>query len=396
MSSDVDVVVIGGGIHGAGVAQAAAAAGHSVLLLEKTGFGAGTSSKSSKLIHGGLRYLEQAEFSLVRECLRERKVLLSLAPELVELREFYIPIYKTTKRRPWQIRLGLSLYFLLAFCTKEARFRKVPEEEWNSLDGLKSDSLQAVFQYQDAQTDDRALTAAVIHSAKSLGAEIACPALFTSATISSEFVEVHYELGGAQKTCKAAVIVNAAGPWVNSVAEAISPRPKTLEIDLVQGAHIVLPFSLDRGIYYMEHPEDQRAVFLMPWGEDALLGTTETTFSGSQDSVSATVEEQQYLLAALHHYFPEHKALSLDSIRTAFAGLRVLPKSSSSAFGRSRETILMLDCKTKPRVLSIYGGKLTAYRAEAEKVMNKISRSLPQRTPKAGTDTLALHPTEPL
>jgi glycerol-3-phosphate dehydrogenase len=187
-----DVAVIGAGIHGTGVAQAAAAAGHSVLLLEQTSVAAGSSSRSSKLIHGGLRYLETGQFGLVRESLRERGLMLRLAPELVRVQRFYIPVYAHTRRRPWQLRLGLSLYALLSSLRPESRFGTVPRSEWATLDGLDTAGLQAVFWYQDGQTDDRALTRAVRDSALQLGAQLRCPARFESARLDDDGVLLRY------------------------------------------------------------------------------------------------------------------------------------------------------------------------------------------------------------
>ena len=166
MSTAYDVVIIGGGIHGVGVAQAAAAAGHRVLLLEKTALASATSSRSSKLIHGGLRYLESAQFGLVRGSLRERTLLLQLAPDLVRRLPFHIPVYAGTTRRPFTIRAGLSLYALLGNLAPDCRFASLPRTDWPDLDGLATDGLQAVFRYYDAQTDDAALTRAVMASAR--------------------------------------------------------------------------------------------------------------------------------------------------------------------------------------------------------------------------------------
>src|SRR5271168_2660541 len=149
---EYDVVIIGGGIHGAGVLQAAAAAGHSALLIEREGLAAGTSSRSSKLIHGGLRYLESGQFALVRESLRERATLLRIAAELVELKPFFIPVYRDTRRRPWQLKLGLWIYALLGGFGASTRFGTVPKREWPALDGLETRHLDAVIRYHDAQT----------------------------------------------------------------------------------------------------------------------------------------------------------------------------------------------------------------------------------------------------
>ncbi|MCA9189545.1 MAG: FAD-dependent oxidoreductase, partial [Planctomycetales bacterium] len=166
---DCDILVVGGGIHGVGVAQAAAAAGYRAVLLEQRRLAAGTSSRSSKLIHGGLRYLESGQFRLVRESLRERELLLRLAPGLVHRQPFYIPVYPHMSRPRWKLTIGLTLYWLLGGMESELRFGSVRRQDWDELDGLTTDKLRAVLRYVDAQTDDRALTEAVMRSAESLG-----------------------------------------------------------------------------------------------------------------------------------------------------------------------------------------------------------------------------------
>src|SRR6202046_3003775 len=198
---EYDVVIIGGGIHGAGVLQAAVAAGHSALLIERRGPPPGTATRSSKLIHGGLRYLESGQFALVRESLRERAIHLRIASELVALKPFFIPVYRDTRRRPWQLKLGLWIYALLGGFDSSTRFGTVPRRDWSSLDGLETHGLDAVIRYHDAQTDDALLTRAVVQSALSLGAELAMPASFTGAVLSGDGVAVTYELQGASVQC---------------------------------------------------------------------------------------------------------------------------------------------------------------------------------------------------
>lgn len=377
-----DVAIIGGGIQGAGLAQAAAAAGCRVLLLEKSHPASGTSSRSSKLIHGGLRYLETAQFSLVRESLHERKLLLQNAPDLVKLVPFYIPIYKHTTRRPWQIHAGLSLYAFLG----GGSYRSLPRNAWKKLAGLKQDGLQAVFEYHDGQTDDAALTQAVIESAKQLAAEVLFPATFLNATRSAAGYRVRYHHDDQDKESEARILINTAGPWINLIRERIDPTPPSIEIDLVQGAHIILDKPLTTGILYVEAPADQRAVFIMPWHGTTLVGTTETIYQGEPDHVHPLDSEKTYLLESLQHYIPNHGATVIDS----FAGLRVLPAAKSSAFKRSRETIFMTDFSEHAAYVGVYGGKLTGYRATAEKVMKLLEPMLPQRTCKAATDSIHL------
>lgn len=392
--SAYDVVVVGGGINGVGVAQAAAAAGYTVLLLEKNKLAGGTSSRSSKLIHGGLRYLESYELSLVRESLHERALLIKLAPDLVELKHFYIPVFRNTRRRPWLIRIGLSLYAVLAGMHATARFDTIPKSRWDELDGLITTDLDAVFRYWDGQTDDELLTKAVMSSAQSLGAELAMPARFSGGVLHQDGCEVVYEKGGREHTCRAKVIVNAGGPWVTRVLRVITPSQDIRPVELIQGAHILLPGEVKQGIYYVEAPRDGRAVFLMPRANHTLVGTTETRFHGDPDDVDALRTEKTYLCRVVNHYFPRYEA-SLEKIIEAWAGLRVLPAGPGHAFHRSRETILDVDGtrnNARPRLISIYGGKLTTYRTTALKVLKRIRASLPDRRPVADTRTLPLEP----
>jgi glycerol-3-phosphate dehydrogenase len=386
-----DVVVIGGGIHGAGVAQAAAAQGYSVLLLEQTALAAGTSSRSSKLIHGGLRYLESAQFSLVRECLHERALLLKLAPELVRLRPFYLPVYRHTQRRPWKIRLGLALYDLLAGGSKVSRYSSLPRQHWERLDGLITEDLEAVYCYPDAQTDDAALTHAVMHSAQELGAELRVPASLRQVECHAQGAIVHYQMEQQTHQCECLAVVNAAGPWANEVLNNVTPPPRQIKIDLVAGTHIVIPEPLTQGIYYVEAPRDYRAVFVMPWRRKTLVGTTETVYQGDPAQVRPLNSEIDYLWETFTHYFPRYRHAP-PNIFAVFAGVRVLPAKSGSPFGRPRETILHPDHPGKPRVLTIYGGKLTAYRATAAAVMARLRPSLPSRKPVAATEKLPLKP----
>ena len=385
-----DVIIIGGGIHGAGVLQAAVAAGHSALLIEERGLASGTSSRSSKLIHGGLRYLESAQFKLVRESLRERAIHLRIAAELVELKPFFIPVYTDTRRRPWQLKIGLWMYALLGGFDASTRFGSVPRAQWSALDGLQRKELDAVIRYHDAQTDDALLTRAVVQSAQELGGEIAMPATFVSAALDSDGVRVSYTVDGRGVECSAKVMVNAAGPWAPQVAHAVTPPIAVPDVDLVQGTHIVIPHAVTAGIYYVESPTDGRAVFVMPWHGATLIGTTETPYRGSPDAVHPLPEEEEYLLAVVRHYFPALGSLTRADITQRFAGLRVLPSARQAAFDRSRETIFTTDRDPRPRVLSIYGGKLTGWRAAAAHVLERIAPSLPRSERRAETDHLIL------
>ncbi len=360
-----DVAIIGGGIHGAGCAQAAAAAGYRTLLLERNGWAAETSHYSSKLIHGGLRYLESAQFRLVYHALLERTRLLKNAPSLVQAVPFYIPVYRDTRRRPWQLRVGLSLYALLTGLQPLARFRQLPRAEWKHLPGLRHDDLQAVFQYWDAQTDDAALTRAVVASAARLGATcserselIAAQCLATRRD--GEGFALQLRVDGRDVGCRSRALINAGGPWVADIARRCGVEP--LPFSLVKGSHILLPKGDLPGILYLEAPRDGRAVFVMPWRGQTLVGTTEVEVDTPQ--VSASSDEIDYLLQTVAHYLPQQPRDVIDS----FAGVRVLPRSNDRPFSRPREAVLQRD----GNLLSIYGGKLTTYRHIAEQATARL------------------------
>lgn len=386
MSQDCDVAVIGGGIQGVGVAQAAAAAGYRVILFEQQALAAGTSSRSSKLIHGGLRYLESGQFGLVRKALLERELLLRLAPELVRLVPFYIPVYAETTRRAWQIRTGLSLYAALGNFSRHARFNKVSHQAYSQLALKDTAALQAVYQYWDAQTDDKALTMSVMQSAMQLGTELRCPAKIIRLRHQQDRFTLDYEQAGKQGECHSRVVVNAAGPWVNEVLELLTPGTPKLDMDLVQGAHLVLAEKAPAGIYYVEAPQDQRAVFVMPWQGKTLVGTTETEYTGDPAGTRPQQAETDYLLTVYRHYFAGD-----DTVVDSFSGLRVLPRTVHHFFHRPRDTILHQDLLNKS-LLTLYGGKLTGYRATAQQVMKKILPLLPVKKKRADTAQLMLSP----
>ena len=381
------MVIIGAGIHGA---QAASAAGHSVLLLEQSSIAAGSSSRSSKLIHGGLRYLESGQWRLVRESLHERALMLRLAPELVKLQTFHIPVYRHTRRHPWQLRIGLSLYALLAGLDRSAHFGSVPRNRWNDLDGLDTHELEQVFWYHDAQTDDALLTAAVVRSAQALGTQLAMPASFMGATLEAGAVQVRYRQDQLEHECTARVLINAAGPWAGTLAHTIKPAIEVPALQLVQGTHIVIDYQPRAGFYYLESPRDGRAIFVMPWKGHTLVGTTEVRYRGNPAEVHPAAHEIHYLQGVLQHYFPRWRGAALPALLGSFAGLRVLPGGAGHAFHRSRETLLCADRAARPRVLSVYGGKLTTWRAVAARALQRVSASLPQRRAIARTDQLML------
>jgi glycerol-3-phosphate dehydrogenase len=367
MDHDYDIAIIGGGIHGAACALEATLSGYKVVLLEQYEKpGLATSSKSSKLIHGGLRYLETAQFKLVRECLQERTYLLKKYPHLVKLVPFHLPVYKNTSRRPWLIRLGLIIYSLFS----KKSFKSIAKENWNNLDNLKIDNLQAVFQYYDAQTDDKLLTQAIMTEAEKSGLILMTNTTFKSAIFDDKKCQLTYAQNNEQQKLTSKIIINATGPWVNHVLKEIQPAASQLKIDLVLGTHIIIPGQLNQGMYYLEAPQDKRAVFVMPWGKNTMIGTTEVIFNDSPEKVQPPESDIEYLLTVYNHYFKN--TLSKKDVIESFAGLRVLPADDKSAFSRSRDTIVHHNDEENPKIFTLYGGKLTAHRATAKQLMRTV------------------------
>lgn len=386
-----DIAIVGGGISGVGIAQYAAAAGYSTLLVEKGDIGGQTSANSSKLIHGGLRYLETGQINLVRKSLLERRHLLNLAPTLVKAVPFYIPVYGNSQRSPLTIRAGLSLYALLSQFDPLGQFVSLPAVHWHRLTGLKLTGLKAVFQYWDAQTDDKLLTQAVARSAQALGAEVYAEAEFLALTHRRESCELSFNHRGETHKAEAKLVINAAGPWVNAILSKVLPPLAGVELDWVQGSHVLLDIPAPNGILYLESCFDKRVIFVMPWYGQTLVGTTETELASLDTPPEATESEINYLLGIYKYYFP--LAPELDALKAkisqTFCGIRVLPKQNSQAFERPRDTLMQTSI-SHPRILSLYGGKLTTFRSTSAEVLEWIEKAIGKRASIADVNKLTL------
>jgi glycerol-3-phosphate dehydrogenase len=370
---DCDVLVVGAGIHGAAIARALARRGASVIVAERSAPAAGTSSRSSKLVHGGLRYLEHGDLGLVRESLRARAALLREAPELVERAEFLIPVYRGGTRAPWLVRAGLSLYAVLAGFGPDARFRALPRDEWPLADGLAAEGLRAVFRYTDAKTDDAGLTRRVLGEALAAGAVLRCPAEAAAIALDDEGATVTLSDG----VVRAGAVVNAAGPWVARVQRRVSPALPPLAIALIRGSHLELPYRPLAGIYYLESPRDGRPLFVIPRGDHLLVGTTEVAVGDADlDRIEPSAAEVEYLLEAVRQRFPGWAADGGLTVKAKWAGVRVLPLPDETRDGSlnaaSRELELVTDRERSPRFVSLVGGKLTTHAAAAERVVERL------------------------
>lgn len=377
---DADVLVIGAGIHGAAVARALTRRGCKVVVAERSAPAAGTSSRSSKLIHGGLRYLEHGNLGLVRESLRARAALLREAPDLVERADFLIPVWRDGSRSPWLIRAGLSLYALLAGLGPDTRFRSLPRAEWPLADGLAADGLLAVFRYTDARTDDAGLTRRVLDEALVGGAVLRCPAEVAAIALDDDGATVTLREGVAAESgeshLRVRAVVNAAGPWVARVHGRVAPALPPLAVELIRGSHLELPFRPLAGIYYLESPRDGRPLFVNPRGDHLLVGTTEVAVTDAElDCIEPSAAEVDYLLEAVARHFPGWAAAGGLEVRARWAGVRVLPVAAAGDEGvnaRSRELALVADRPLRPRFVSLVGGKLTTHAAAAEQVVERL------------------------
>lgn len=365
MRDQYDVVIIGAGIQGAGVAQAAALCGYKTLVIEKYNqAGMGTSSKSSKLIHGGLRYLESAQFRLVKESLNERRRLLNNAPDLVKLIPFYIPVYQHSSRPAWLIYLGLFIYSLFS----HKSFARIRKKDWLTLDGLNTHHLKQVFKYYDAQTDDQLLTQRVIQSASKLGADI----IYQTEFISSEYDKKHRVSYRSQQqtiTIETDYVINCSGPWVHQTQKKIHPELPLPKLDLIAGTHLIINRNLKCGAYYLQAC-DHRAVFVTPWKDtQTLIGTTERNYTGDPELIEPTTEEIDYLLDTYNRNFSEK--ISQQDIADIFCGLRVLPATNKDISNTSRDSMIINNAR-QPGLITLIGGKLTTYRSSAEAVLRHI------------------------
>ncbi|MDQ6971585.1 MAG: glycerol-3-phosphate dehydrogenase/oxidase [Mariprofundaceae bacterium] len=370
LKPDCDVLIVGGGIYGCGIAQAAAASGYAVTLIEKDCIASGTSSQSTKLIHGGLRYLEQANLRLVYEALSERETLLKIAPDLVSREWFYIPIYAQSRRPWWFVACGLALYWLLS--GGRSRCRILPRSRWQmTLPGLSVDGLKQVLAYQDGSTNDAALSRALARSAVSFGARIIEGRSLQHATYDGSLWHVHLDVGSE---LKARMLVNASGGWMAETCSRIKPSPPEQSVRLVQGSHLLLDRPCTAYIY--TESSDGRVMFFRPWKGRMLVGTTELELDTMPARPEPTEAEIKAILDTHNRYFPASSCTQADILET-FCGVRVLPSGGEGPFAASRETVLLPDQEPSPSYIGVYGGKLTTYRREAEKVMHLIARSLP-------------------
>lgn len=370
-----DLIVIGGGINGAGIAADAAGRGLSVLLLEARDLACATSSASSKLIHGGLRYLEHYEFRLVSEALAEREVLLRLAPHIATPLRFRLP-HQPHLRPAWMIRAGLFLYDHLG---KRTSLPASHGLKFGPQSVLKP-SLTRGFEYSDCWVDDARLVVLNALEVVERGGEVRTRTRVTRAWREEGIwvVEAHDETTGETLTWRAKGLVNATGPWVKQFYDQGLQLKSPRGIRLIKGSHIVVPKVHDEPQAYILQNEDNRIVFVIPWlGEFSIIGTTDVEYHGDPRSVHIDDNEVGYLLKVYNDHFK--KPLSREDIVWTYSGVRPLcDDESDSPQAVTRDyTLEVADVGGKAPLLSVFGGKLTTYRKLAEHALEKLAHYYP-------------------
>jgi glycerol-3-phosphate dehydrogenase len=368
-----DLAVIGGGINGCGIARDAAGRGLSVYLCEQNDLASGTSSAATKLIHGGLRYLEYYEFRLVREALLEREVLWRLAPHIVSPLRFVLPHHKGL-RPSWMLRAGLFLYDHLGGRKLLPPTRTLDLTRDIAGKPLRPGAFRLGFEYSDCWVDDARLVVLNARDAAGRGATIRTRARAVAAERRADAWRLTTTdvRDGRQETITASILVNAAGPWVGDVLHLVLGRNAAASIRLVQGSHIVVPRLHDHDRCYIFQNADSRIIFAIPYERDfTLIGTTDLDYSGDPAAVAASKEEIAYLCRSASEYFAAPIAPA-DVVWT-YSGVRPLyDDGASAAQAATRDYVLELDADDGAPLLSIFGGKITTYRRLAQQALGRL------------------------
>ena len=374
-----DLAIIGGGINGCGIARDAAGRGLSVFLCEQNDLANGTSSSSTKLIHGGLRYLEYYEFRLVREALREREVLLNAAPHIIWPLRFILPHHKGL-RPAWLIRLGLFLYDNIGgrkLLPGTSSVNLLTDEAGVPLKG----DFKKGFEYSDCWVMDSRLVILNAQDAASKGADIRVRTKLISAKRSKGIwtLTILDKNSNTESTVQAKALINASGPWLDTLLPHISHTKTAQHIRMVKGSHIIVDKLFDHNRAYIFQNDDGRIIFAIPFQNDfTLIGTTDVDFNGKPDEVEIDSTEISYLCEAANEYFTTQ--ISPENVVYSYSGIRPLfDDGKSDAKAATRDYVLTLDTGDGDApLLSIYGGKITTYRKLAESVLKKLKDFLPQ------------------
>lgn len=391
-----DLLVVGGGITGAGIARDAARRGLAVGLVERDDFASGTSSRSSRLVHGGVRYLEHGYLHLVFEASRERRRLLAMAPHLVHPLQFTWPVYEGARIPRWKLAAGLTLYDLLALFRNVGRHRRLSAEGVLEAEpALTRTGLTGGASYWDAATNDARLTIANVLDAAHASATVLNYADVTALTFASGAhgavtgAVVHDRLGGGEYTVQARLVVNACGPWTDELAH-LQDADAAVTVRGTKGVHISVPAARVGNVHAvtMLSPDDGRVMFTLPSGSHTIIGTTDTRTAEHPHEVRAGRSDVRYLLSACNRFFP-HARLTEEDVVAAWAGIRplVARQKGEDPASASREHAI----RVSPRnVLTITGGKLTTYREMAEQCVDVAVRRLGTRVRSCDTHRVPL------
>jgi glycerol-3-phosphate dehydrogenase len=371
--SHFDLLVIGGGINGAGIARDAAGRGLKVCLVEKGDLAGATSSASTKLVHGGLRYLEHYEFRLVRESLMERERLLAIAPHIIWPLRFVLPHDRGLRPR-WMLRLGLFLYDNLGGrkllpATRTVNLRVPPH------DTVLEDRLITGFEYSDCWVEDSRLVVLNCMDAKERGATILTRTECVGLERGADHWTATLHAAGGEDHVTAKMVVNAAGPWVDQVLGRARPQDRHANVRLVKGSHLIFPRLFDHDRCYIFQNRDARIIFAIPYEREfTLVGTTDQAFEGDPSGIDISAEEARYICDAANEYLridiaPEQAVASYAGVRPLYENPKTGGASSNSTVTRDYQ--FDLD-ENGPKLLSIFGGKLTTYRKLAEHALEKL------------------------
>ena len=378
MSIIYDIFILGGGINGSGIARDAAGRGLKVCLADKGEIGGATSSWSTKLIHGGLRYLENYEFKLVRESLKEREVIHQIAKEITKPIPFIIP--HTKNHRPkWLIEIGLFLYDNLGGKTVIPKSKTINLSK--DYTGILKEKYSDGFQYYDLQVDDKKLTKLNAEDAAKNKAKIIEHNKVVNIELSDDCWKTSLEDG---QVIKSKILINASGPWINETMKNIIKVNSKNKIRLVKGSHIIINKLYEENIAFTLQNDDKRIIFVIPYKEKfSLIGTTEVEVNSPNEN-KIDDYEIDYLIDCINNYFV--KQINKNDIVETYSGIRPLIEDFKEASKVTRDYIFDLNTNNKLPILSIYGGKLTTYRKLSEKALNELSKFLPINTNKSWTD----------
>lgn len=386
-----DVLVIGGGIVGTGIARDAAMRGLRIALVEQSDFASGTSSRSSRLVHGGIRYLEHGQLHLVFEASQERRTLMRIAPHIVRPLQFLWPVFEGARIPKWKLRAALTIYDALALFRNVAPHHTLDAAAVTTLEpALRQAGLRGGATYFDASTDDARLTLLNARAAYDAGAVVASRVRVDGLLLgdTARGARVHDTIGNRRFDISARVVVNATGPWSDDIRRLAEPNAKA-SVRGTKGVHLSLPAERvgNAGALTLLSPIDGRVFFVLPSGATTIVGTTDTDYDGAPEAVCATPADIAYLLESANAYFPAAR-LAPNDVIAAWAGIRPLiggdPRHPDAL---SREHAVTT---TAPGLITVSGGKLTTYRLMARDTVNAVQRALGKPVHEAATGTVPL------